>query len=158
MKQSLAKNIIIRQGYGQDIASIMPIMERAFDPEYGEAWNGAQCISMLSLPYTQLIIAEDKDEVYGFAFTRGICEDEELLMLAIEPDKRRIGVASALMQYIISDAVKNARTHIFLEMRENNVAALFYKEFRFEQIGIREKYYKGLSGKYYNAITKRITL
>lgn len=148
----------ITQGSGRDIASILPIMDSAFDPEYGEAWNGAQCISMLSLPYTQLILAHQDKELCGFAFTRGVCEDEELLMLAIAPDKRRNGIATALMIDIIDRAKEKGRDHIFLEMRKDNQAGLFYDKFGFKQIGKRERYYRGASGQFYDAITKNIEL
>lgn len=150
--------IKITKGNGADIASIMPIMESAFDPEYGEAWSGAQCISMLSLPYTQLILAKYGDEICGFAFTRGIYEDEELLMLATNPDKRRTGIATALMMHIIDRAKEKGRKHIFLEMRKDNYAELFYDNFGFQQIGKRERYYRGVSGQFYDAITKNITI
>lgn len=146
----------------EDIPSIMPIMNSAFDPEYGEAWNGAQCLSMLAMPTSKLWLAQYisksqyTSKLCGFAFTRTIHKDEELLLLATCPDYRRKGVANTLMNHIIDDVQENNRQYIFIEMRENNPAEAFYDQFSFKKINTRENYYRGMSGKYYNAITKKI--
>jgi hypothetical protein len=41
-------DISISSGDANDIAAIMPIMNSAFDPKYGEAWTAAQCLSLLA--------------------------------------------------------------------------------------------------------------
>lgn len=151
-------SITITRGEAKDIATIMPVMNMAFDPEYGEAWNDAQCISMMALPYTHLYLAYSRDEICGFAFTRAIYEDVELLMLATHPQHVRQGIATSLMREIIADAICNKRSRIFLEMRDGNSAQHLYDLFEFEQINVRIKYYRGISGTFYDAITKQLLL
>ncbi len=153
---SSKKAIVITDGTPQDIVSIIPIMESAFDPEYGEAWNTLQCHSMLSLPYSKLKLAHYNNIICGFAFTRGIYEDEELLMLATHPEFQRQGIAATLMDHIIEQARKDERHHIFIEMRTGNTAEAFYDRYQFKKTAFREKYYRGISGSYYDAITKKM--
>lgn len=150
--------IIISRGEAQDIAAIMPIMNMAFDPEFGEAWTGAQCISMMALPFTELFLAHHKSEICGFALTRAIYEDVELLMIATHPDHGRQGVASNMLSHIIKEAKANKRNRIFLEMRNGNSAQKLYDLFGFTQINIRPNYYRGVSGIFYDAITKQLSL
>ncbi len=149
---------IITDGTATDIASIMPIMNSAFDPQYGEAWNSAQCLSMLALPYTNLYIAQYEQQICGFTFTRSLYEDVELLMIATHGDYARLGVASAMMKHIIKIAKKYNRDRIFLEMRQGNSAETLYDNFGFENITERKDYYKGCYNIYYNAITKELLL
>lgn len=149
-----ADNIHISLGNAKDIPLIMPIMNMAFDPSFGEAWNSAQCLSMISLPYSQLFLAEYDNQICGFAFTRSLFEDLELLMIATHPDNARMGVASALMNYIIEIATSENRSRIFLEMRRGNSAEKFYNHYGFSEISVRKNYYRGVSGKYYDALTQ----
>lgn len=153
-----APNIIISTGAAEDVASIMPIMNMAFDPIFGEAWNGAQCLSMLAMPYTHLWIAQSNDNICGFAFTRAIYENVELLMIATHPEYRRQSIAQNLMHHIIKDSICNDRCRIFLEMRKGNIAEKLYDKFGFIKIGIRKNYYNGASGQSYDAITKELIL
>lgn len=150
--------ISINDGEAMDIASIMPIMDSAFDPQFGEAWNSAQCLSMLAMPHTDLFIALYDEQICGFAFTRSLYEDVELLMIATHRDYEREGIATALMQHIIKIAKRDSRERIFLEMREGNSAEILYNYFGFENISERKNYYKGNDGKFYNAITKDLLI
>lgn len=150
--------IIISDGEAIDIASIMPIMNSAFDPQYGEAWNSAQCLSMLAMPYTDLYIAQYEQQICGFAFTRSLYEEVELLMIATHSDYARIGVATSLMKHIIKVAKKQSRERIFLEMRQGNGAETLYDYFDFENISERKNYYKGRGNIHYNAVTKQLLI
>ncbi len=150
--------ISINDGEAMDIASIIPIMDSAFDPQFGEAWNSAQCLSMLAMPHTDLFIALYDEQICGFAFTRSLYEDVELLMIATHSDYERKGIATALMQHIIKIAKRDSRERIFLEMREGNSAEILYNYFGFENISERKNYYKGSANIHYNAITKQLLI
>ncbi len=150
--------IIIHSGEAQDIISIMPIMHSAFDPQYGEAWNSAQCLSILALPHTDLYIAQYNQENCGFAFIRSLFEDVELLLIATHRDYTRIGIASAMIDHIINISKQHNRKRIFLEMRQGNSAEIVYNLFGFKNISLRRNYYKGHDNICYNAITKELLL
>ena len=148
----------IISGDARDIAAIMPIMNGAFDPEFGEAWTSAQCLSLLALPQSSLLIAEKDQKAAGFALTRWVCDEEELLMIGVSPEFQRSGIASALMKHIVERAQLAGRNRIFLEVRSNNSASHFYRSHGFKNCGIRKSYYRGISGDRYDATTMALNL
>jgi [ribosomal protein S18]-alanine N-acetyltransferase len=136
-----------------DIASIMPVMENAFDPAFGEAWTAAQCVATLSLPDTQLVIARTQDRIAGFAISRWVLDEEELMMIGVLPEFQKHGIGKQILQHMIDLAKSAYRRQIFLEVRANNPAIEFYKSQQFTQIGIRPNYYISTKGNRFDAIT-----
>lgn len=150
--------IEISRGDVRDVARIMPVMETAFDPQFGEQWTAAQCISSLALPNTGIWLAEKDDQICGFALTRWVLDEEELLMIGVDPELRKLKIGSSLIQAISDNANAHDRTKLFLEVRDGNDATLFYGKLGFTQIGRRKAYYKGLKGRKFDAITMQLAL
>ncbi|MBK6706675.1 MAG: ribosomal protein S18-alanine N-acetyltransferase [Sphingomonadales bacterium] len=142
----------------REIAAIMPIMESAFHPEYGEAWTAAQCLSLLATPGTSLITAEMGGVVTGFALTRWVFDEEELLMIGVAPEFQRMGIAGNLAARIIARAKASNRKRIFLEVRSNNPARHFYLQLGFADCGVRKAYYRGSNGNRFDATTMALDL
>ncbi len=141
------------------IASIMPVMERAFNPAFGEAWSAAQCLSMLTLPDSQLLIAYNQDAIAGFAISRWVLDEEELMMIGILPEFQRLGIGKQLLLHVIDIAKTAARSKLYLEVRANNPAIEFYRSMLFTPIGSRPNYYLSTDGNRYDAVTmQRIIL
>ncbi len=138
-----------------DINQADAIMKLAFPPEFGEAWTRAQLSDSLRLPGMQLWLVENSTRAIGqaFALVRTILDESELMLIAVHPDARRKGVASRLLPEITKDLKKNGAARLFLEVRENNPAKLFYTKHDFDMIGIRKSYYAGRNGQKYDAIT-----
>jgi [ribosomal protein S18]-alanine N-acetyltransferase len=135
------------------IASIMPIMECAFDPAYGEAWSAAQCLSMLTLPDSQLLIAHYDGAIAGFAISRWVLDEEELMMIGVSPEFQRLSIGQHLLNHVIENAKKTMRIKLYLEVRANNSAIEFYRSMLFTQIGSRPNYYLSTDGTRYDATT-----
>lgn len=150
------KDVTILEGDARDIAAIMPIMDSAFDPEFGEAWTSAQCLSLLAVPCTGVLIAEIDGRTAGFALSRWVADEEELLMIGVAPEFQRRGIASKLMICLIHRAKESARRQMFLEVRSNNSARDFYQRHGFEICGVRKGYYKGIHGERFDATTMRL--
>lgn len=150
--------IIVNEGDAHDIASIMPVMENAFDPLFGEAWSSAQCLSALAMPDCRLLIAKSDTDVAGFAISRWVLDTEELLMIGVTHKWQRRNIGSLLMSEIVSRARYERRLKLFLEVREGNIAHDFYLAFGFEPIGRRQQYYRGSNGTRPDAITMAINL
>lgn len=150
--------ITISEGEPRDIAAIMPVMQAAFDPLYGEAWTAAQCLSLLAMPGSCLYLAHSEGTLAGFAMTRWIADEEELLLIAVAPEARRKGIASRLLQHIIKSARRCRREIMFIEVRENNPAIAFYTQFGFEQVGRRPSYYSGSDGDRFDALTMKLQI
>lgn len=147
----------IREGTGDDLAAIMPVMAAAFDPRFGEGWTGAQCLALLALPGARLFVARRGGPV-GFALARTIAGDCELMMIGVLPAMQRQGIGLALLDKVIADARKNAAEAIFLEVRSGNPAIDLYRERDFIKVGSRPRYYRGNDGEQFDAETHRLSL
>lgn len=158
-QQSLepAAKVKLQFDYGgiENLPEVMTVMARSFSEIYGESWNNNQCRSMLNLPGTRLLLANLDNELSGFAITRTILGEEELLMIAVEPTFRKLGIGTSLLQQITTRAMEEEVEVIFLEVRSNNPAQALYKRLGFEKIGVRASYYTGSEKMKYDANTYR---
>lgn len=137
----------------------MAIMDAAFEPRWGEAWTRAQLRDSLVMPSTFLLLA-DRDAVptedgpaVGFVLSRQALDEEELLLLAVQPDERGRGLGTALVQLYFDAAARRGVHRVFLEMRANNPAHSLYRRCGFEPIGVRPRYYRPADGEPIDAIT-----
>jgi ribosomal-protein-alanine N-acetyltransferase len=93
----------------------------------------------------------------GFILCRLIAGEAEVLTLAVRPDKRRRGLARALLEAAMTLAGPTA-TAMFLEVAADNPgAAALYAGAGFETVGRRAGYY-GRSGGSVDALVMRRAL
>ena len=143
------------------IDQIMIVMDQAFDPEFGEAWNINQVAGALSMSNTFAILVDDAGNrtgpmgtpAAGFVLTRFAVDEEELLLIAVQPHLRGRGIGRRLLTYMTQDARNRGTRRVFLEMRCNNPAERIYRNFGFEPIGRRKDYYLKSNGERLDAIT-----
>ncbi len=153
---STTLNLIeLRTGSIADLGVVDTIMQRAFDPRFGEAWSRGQCLGILAMPGVWLTIAELNGVPAGFALARVVHDEAELLLLATVPEVRRRGVGGALLRSIIHDAVDRHAMSIYLEVRAGNEALHLYTATGFIKVGERRAYYKGRTGQIFDALTYR---
>ena len=134
--------------------SVMRVMSDSFDPAFGEAWTGPQCAGLLPLPGVWLILARDvEQQPLGFALSRVVAGEAELLLLAVRTKEQRRGVGNLLVQRFISDAVARGANRLHLEVRDGNQAIGLYKRHGFSEVGRRKAYYCGVSGQRFDALT-----
>jgi ribosomal-protein-alanine N-acetyltransferase len=143
-----------------DVDRIMTVMQAAFDPSYGEAWNRRQVSDALVLPNTHYLLAgndglqpSDEEPAAGFVMSRGGADEEELLLIAVSPDHRGRGVGTTLLQRFIAAAEARGATRLFLEMRDGNPADSLYRRAGFQPVGRRRNYYRGATNGPLDAIT-----
>ncbi len=78
----------------------------------------------------------------GYIACESVLEEMEILNVAVRPDRRGQGVASALLGAVLQEARERNIVSCLLEVREGNVPALaLYKHAGFRQVGLRKKYY-----------------
>ena len=143
---------------------IMAVMEAAFDPAYGEAWNRRQVADALMMPNTHALVVDDNGiplpadrddagEPAGFVLTRHVLDEEELLLIAVSPAARRRGVGAALIELMFAASKARGTSQVFLEMRRGNPAIHLYEKAGFTPIGERRNYYRLANGERIDAIT-----
>jgi [ribosomal protein S18]-alanine N-acetyltransferase len=80
--------------------------------------------------------------IIGFVLSLIIVDELHIHNIAIHPDFQRKGYAKILVSTILSYAESKKVVSVFLEVRENNIAALrLYKNLGFTSISRRDKYY-----------------
>ncbi|MEO5938072.1 MAG: ribosomal protein S18-alanine N-acetyltransferase, partial [Sphingomonas sp.] len=145
--------IDLREGDVRDLDRIGHMMAGAFDPRWGEAWTRNQVIGILAVPGVWLTIAEQGGRAVGFALTRGVLDEAELLLLAVIPEMRRKGVGAALLRSVVSDCALRGIGSLHLEVRDGNDAIKLYRNSGFTKVGERRDYYRGPNGQSYSALT-----
>lgn len=95
-----------------------------------------------TLPTVGYLVAEIDGAVVGHAVTSAAGDIAELQRIAVDPDHRRHGVASALLAGVVDAASRTAADRLLLEVREDNRGALaFYAGAGFVEIDQRPRYY-----------------
>lgn len=147
---------------GALVDGIMQIMETAFEPAFGEAWNRRQISDALTLPSTHALLVDPLGKPVsgdgagcpaGFVLSRHAADEEELLLIAVAPEFRARGLGQVLIDHLFSAATTRGVKRVFLEMRRGNPAIHLYQKVGFEPIGKRLNYYKTIEGTRIDAIT-----
>jgi ribosomal-protein-alanine N-acetyltransferase len=144
-------------GSGADLPELMGVMTAAFDPRFGEAWTASQCLALMTMPGTRLILAR-AETLLGFALIRTVVDECELMMLGVDPTAQRRGIGASLLNNVISVAISEQISAVFLEVRSGNPATELYIRSGFEKVGLRARYYRGNKGETFDAETYRLAL
>ncbi len=151
--EDAASAVVLRAGDARDLAIVDALMGDAFDPAYGEAWTRTQCLGVLALPGIQLVLAFVDDRPAGFAMTRTVLDEAELLLIAVATDARRRGIGTALVGAVIADCIAANVATLHLEVRAGNEDVALYTAHGFAKVGERRAYYRGRSGVAHDAHT-----
>jgi [ribosomal protein S18]-alanine N-acetyltransferase len=148
-----AAEIALSEGGISDLDAVMTIMDDSFDPRFGEAWTAAQCAGLLPMPGVWLSLARDSSGTIGFALSRAIAGEAELLLLAVRRRSQRRGVGKMLLDRFTAHARKRGAERLHLEVREGNRAVKLYERSGFVLVGRRRDYYSGPDGQCFDALT-----
>jgi ribosomal-protein-alanine N-acetyltransferase len=146
-------DLSIAAGGPADLSAVMRVMEDSFDPAYGESWTGPQCAGLLPMTGVWLNLAREGEEVAGFALSRIVAGEAELLLLAVRGDRQKRGIGELLLNRFIEDARGRGARHLHLEVRDGNPAVRLYYRAGFSQVGRRRAYYSGRDGQVFDALT-----
>lgn len=143
-----------------DVARIMAVMQSAFDPHFGEAWTHYQVLDALVIGncHYRLVDATGQEcaegaAAAGFYLARKGFEEEELLLVGVDPQHRGKGIGTKLLEHLIATSAKNSSKRVFLEMRRGNTAESIYTALGFQPIGVRTNYYRCSDGSRLDALT-----
>jgi ribosomal-protein-alanine N-acetyltransferase len=143
----------LRSGDARDVGAVDAIMAAAFDPRYGEAWTRNQCVGVMAMPGVAVTLALVDDRPAGFAMTRTVLDETELLLLAVDPARRRRGIGASLLRAVRADCALAGVRALHLEVRDGNPAVALYTGQGFTKVGERRGYYKGPGGRDFDAHT-----
>jgi len=106
-------------------------------------WSGGAVQSELHNPCGLQLVAFGGDHITGWCCGLHVGEEAELLRIAVLPDQRRGGIASALLAEFEEQSMGHGVSSIFLEVAEKNQAAgQLYLKFGYRPVGRRKGYYR----------------
>jgi ribosomal-protein-alanine N-acetyltransferase len=95
----------------------------------------------------------------GFALSRVVADEGEILAVAMAPECRGRGYGRPLLAHHLDELVRAGARHVHLEVEEGNAPALaLYRRLGFEEVGRRGAYYPMPGGTAAAALTMRIDL
>ncbi len=128
----------IRLARPGDLDAIVRVDVRSFTRH----WPADEFRAHLSDPLVTFLLAEDEDGALGYAHVRAVVDEAELLNVAVDPRGRRRGLGRRLLEAAQGAARSGGAERMFLEVRADNEAAIaLYRACRWEQVGIRKRYY-----------------
>lgn len=113
-------------------------------------WSNAAFYELLENPSAAFFCALDRDgSVSGYAGLFLVPGDDvyagnaEIMNIAVRHDRRRCGIAAALMRRLEEYTVSHGAETLTLEVRLSNEAAReLYRLFGFTAVGVRPSYYR----------------
>jgi ribosomal-protein-alanine N-acetyltransferase len=121
-----------------DLNAIEAIEHRA----YPTPWSRSMFASELAKPTSICLGAFEGDELVGYVVNSRYVDAWHVMNVAVDPDRHRRGVATALLQRLFELTHDDERRGYTLEVRVSNLAAIrLYENLGFEARGIRRGYY-----------------
>jgi ribosomal-protein-alanine N-acetyltransferase len=97
----------------------------------------------LARPWARLWVAREQGAgVVAFVISWHVVDEIHVLNVATRADRRRRGIARALMLELLGYAKEKNARHVLLEVRRSNRAAIaLYRAVGFFAMGVRSRYY-----------------
>lgn len=128
---------VIRVYHLDDAAAMAAIANVATD----YPWSKQVFRDCLAAEYPGWVLSLD-GQVRGFSIIKLVGEEAELLNLCVDPIVQGMGFGRDLLQTALVHAAAHKAEHMFLEVRISNEAAIaLYKQFGFNEVGVRKNYY-----------------
>ena len=123
-----------------EIDAVLAIEEASFT----NPWTREMYLSELenrNLSFCYLA-RESQGRSIGFCSFWRVLDELHINNLAVLPDFRRQGVASALLSFVLAEGTRLGALRATLEVRRSNAAAMqLYERYGFATAGIRRDYY-----------------
>jgi ribosomal-protein-alanine N-acetyltransferase len=131
-----ARAVRLRRLAYADLPAVLAIERRSFQTP----WSLAMFVLELSKPSSICIAAATENGLAGYLVCSRYADVWHLMNVAVEPDRRRQGIATQMMERLFEEAGADAR--YTLEVRtSNSVAISMYERFGFRAAGHRRRYY-----------------
>jgi len=138
-----------------DFEALSKLHGRCFD----DRWSPSFLKSLLTTPGCFGVVAGAKSAPDGLIVGRVAADEVEILTLAVRPERRRRGIADALVDLCAVHAATLGAAAMFLEVGMSNAPArALYAARGFLSVGERRGYYASSDGPPEDAIILRASL
>ena len=107
------------------------------------AWSEKSVASELTNALAFWLVAVDGSRVAGYVGSQTVCDETDMMNVAVHPDFRRQGIGEKLVEQLVTE-LKSIGSHaLMLEVRVSNAPAIgLYEKMGFLQVGLRKNYYR----------------
>lgn len=131
----------------------------SFKDEGSQKWDADTFEELFKIKGTEGYLLEKDDQPLGFILFRHLHDEVEIITFCILPRWCNNGYATFLLKSTIKSLEQMAVKRVFLEVRENNNAAIgLYHKCSFKQIGRREGYYNSSPNSKIDALVMQLEL
>ena len=109
---------------------------------FSHPWSKHSLEEELNNETSLFLVAKEENEVIGYIGMSIVIDEGYIFNVAVRENHRNKGVATALINELVTYGKKNNFSFITLEVRESNLPAIsLYSKFGFIKAGERKDYY-----------------
>ena len=109
---------------------------------FSHPWSKQSLEEELNNETSLFLVAKEENEVIGYIGMSIVIDEGYIFNVAVRENHRNKGVATALINELVTYGKKNNFSFITLEVRESNLPAIsLYSKFGFIKAGERKNYY-----------------
>ena len=109
---------------------------------FSHPWSKQSLEEELNNETSLFLVAKEENEVIGYIGMSIVIDEGYIFNVAVRENYRNKGVATALINELVTYGKKNNFSFITLEVRESNLPAIsLYSKFGFIKAGERKNYY-----------------
>ena len=110
---------------------------------FRDPWSENSVASELNNPLSLWLVAVDGERVAGYVGSQTVMEESDMMNVAVHPDYRKQGIATALIVGLVEELHKRGSRCLTLEVRASNETAIsVYRKLDFQEVGRRKNYYR----------------
>lgn len=143
-----ALDLLIANGYFKDFSVVPFEREHIKDIAkleaicFSEPWSAEGILESFKTG-TLFFVAKNGKKVLGYVGIKPVLDEGYITNVAVFPEYRKLGVATALLTAIDNLAKEKALLFVSLEVRESNSPAIsLYNKFGYKNEGVRKSFYR----------------
>ena len=110
---------------------------------FNDPWSENSISSELNNRLSCWLVAMEEDVVVGYVGSQTVLGETDMMNIAVHPNYRKCGIATELINTLISVLSGQGSHSLMLEVRmSNEPAKRLYTNLGFEAVGIRKNYYR----------------
>ena len=131
--------MIITNMREQHVAQVAALEKLCFS----DPWSERSIASELDNKLALWLVAADGERVVGYVGSQTVLPETDMMNVAVSPERRREGIAEALVDALVSELKNIGSTSLTLEVRASNMPAIgLYEKMGFLEAGRRKNYYR----------------